>query len=175
MKEKRYSFGVFVLCPRTTHYGTVQYECLKNNDMLCDVIYYFYYYRTCNNKFYLLMSRKIVVNTLYDISIAALPLRRDRLPTPVFLGFPGGLVSKESTCNEGDMVSVPGLGRPSGGGHGDPLQYFCLENPHGQRSLVGSSPWGRKELDTTGRPSTAQHSTRCSFHLALKCIKQLNQ
>ena len=33
--------------------------------------------------------------------------------------------------------SVPGLGRSPGGGHGNPLQYSCLENPHGQRSLVG--------------------------------------
>ena len=34
-------------------------------------------------------------------------------------------------------------------GHGDPLQYSCLENPHGQRSLAGDSPWGHKESDTT--------------------------
>ena len=36
-----------------------------------------------------------------------------------------------------------------GGGHGNPLQYSCLVNPYGQRSLAGCSPWGRKELDTT--------------------------
>ena len=36
-----------------------------------------------------------------------------------------------------------------GGGHGNPLQYFCLENPQGQRSLVGCSPWGLKESDMT--------------------------
>ena len=48
-----------------------------------------------------------------------------------------------------DVGSIPGSGRSPGGGHGNPLQYFCLENPHGQRSLVGYSPWGRKELDTT--------------------------
>ena len=35
-----------------------------------------------------------------------------------------------------------------GGGHGKPLQYSCLENPHGQRSLVGCSPWGHKDLDS---------------------------
>ena len=45
--------------------------------------------------------------------------------------------------------SVPGLGRAPGGGHGSPLQYSCLENPHGQRSLAGSSALGRKESDTT--------------------------
>ena len=57
------------------------------------------------------------------------PLRRDRLPTPVFLGFPGGSDSKESACNAGDLGSVPGLGRSPGEGNGYPLQYSCLENP----------------------------------------------
>ena len=44
---------------------------------------------------------------------------------------------------------------PPGGGHGNPLQYSCLENPHGLRSLEGYSPWGCKELDTTEQLSTA--------------------
>ena len=44
---------------------------------------------------------------------------------------------------------IPGLGRSPGGGHGNLLQYSCLENPHGQRSLVSYSPWGRKESDAT--------------------------
>ena len=43
----------------------------------------------------------------------------------------------------------PRLGRSLGEGHGAPLQYSCLENPHGQRNLVGYSPWGHKELDMT--------------------------
>ena len=54
--------------------------------------------------------------------------RRDRLPTPVFLGFPGGSAGKESTCNEGDLGSIPGLGRSPGEGKGYPLQCSCLEN-----------------------------------------------
>ena len=58
-------------------------------------------------------------------------------------GLPGSSAGKESTCNAGDLGLIPGLGRSPGGGHGDPLQY-CLENPHGQRSLAGYSPWGRK-------------------------------
>ena len=62
---------------------------------------------------------------------------------------------KESTCNVGDLGLIPGLGIFPGGGHGNPLQYFCLENPHGQRSLAGYSPWGPKELDMTERLSTA--------------------
>ena len=52
------------------------------------------------------------------------------------LGLPGGSDGKESACNAGDLGSIPGLGRSPGGGHGNPLQYFCLENPHGQRSLA---------------------------------------
>ena len=45
------------------------------------------------------------------------------------LGFPDGSDSKESACNVGDLGSIPGLGRSPGGGHGNPLQYSCLENP----------------------------------------------
>ena len=41
-------------------------------------------------------------------------------------------------------------------GMGNPFQYSCLKNPHGQRNLAGYSPWGRKELDTTERLNTAQ-------------------
>ena len=44
--------------------------------------------------------------------------------------------------------------RSPGEGHGNPLQYSCLENPHRQRSLVGYSPWGYKELDMTEKLST---------------------
>ena len=42
--------------------------------------------------------------------------------------FPGGSVSKESACNAGDQGSIPGLGRSSGEGNDNPLQYSCLEN-----------------------------------------------
>ena len=48
-----------------------------------------------------------------------------------------------------DASLIPASGRSPGEGHGNPLQYSCLENPHGQRSLVGYSPEGSKELDTT--------------------------
>ena len=57
----------------------------------------------------------------------------------------------ESVCDAGDLGSIPGLGRSPGRGHGNPLQYSCLENPHGQRSLARSSPWSHKESDTTER------------------------
>ena len=57
-----------------------------------------------------------------------IPWRRDRLPTPVFLGFPCGSAGKESACNVGDLGSIRGLGRPPGEGKGYPLQYSGLEN-----------------------------------------------
>ena len=43
-------------------------------------------------------------------------------------GFPGGSIGKESTCNVGDLGSIPGLGRSPGEGKGNPLQYSGLEN-----------------------------------------------
>ena len=55
----------------------------------------------------------------------------------VLLGFPGSSDSKESACSVGDLRFIPGLGRSPGGGHGDPFQYSCLENPHGQTEVLG--------------------------------------
>ena len=69
------------------------------------------------------------------------------------MDFPGGSDGKESACNLGDFGSILGLGRSPGGGHGNPLQFSCLENPHGQRSPVGYSPWSHKESDMTERLS----------------------
>ena len=62
--------------------------------------------------------------------------RRNRLPTPVFLGFPGSSAGKESACNAGDLGSIPGLGRSPGEGNGYPRQYSGLENS------MDYSPWG---------------------------------
>ena len=73
------------------------------------------------------------------------------------MGFPGGSDRKEFSCNVGDLGSIPGLGRSPGGGQGNPLQCSCLDNPHGQKSLVGYSPWGHNDLDTIEQLSTAQH------------------
>ena len=56
------------------------------------------------------------------------------------LGFPGGSDGKESTRNAGDMGSIPGSRRSPGEGKANLLQYSCLENPHGQRSLADYSP-----------------------------------
>ena len=72
------------------------------------------------------------------------------LPTPVFLGFPCSSAGRESTCNVGDLVSIPRLGRFFGKGKGYPLQYSGLENS------MDYSPWGRKELDTTEQLSRSE-------------------
>ena len=73
------------------------------------------------------------------------------------MGFLGASDGKESACSAGDLGSIPGLGRSPAEGNGYPLQYSGLENPHGQRSLAGYSPCGRKESDTTDRLSTAHN------------------
>ena len=93
-----------------------------------------------------------------------------------YLGFPGGPDDKESPCNAGDLGSIPGLGRSPGEGKGYPLQYSCLDNPHGQRILAGYSPWGYKKLghDWATRHTVAAISinNKCHSHqqfLASKC------
>ena len=48
---------------------------------------------------------------------------------PLLRGFPNGSVGKESSCSVRDLGLIPGLGRSPRGGHGNPLQYSCLENP----------------------------------------------
>ena len=68
-----------------------------------------------------------------DSWVGKISWRRDRLLTPIFLGFPCGSAGKESDRNAGDLGLIPGLGRYPGGGKGYPLQY---------------NPWGHKESDT---------------------------
>ena len=75
--------------------------------------------------------------------------RKELRRTEPLLGFPCSSAGEESACNVGDLGSTPGLGRSPGGGHGYPLQYSCLDNPHGYRNMAGYSPLGHKELDTT--------------------------
>ena len=82
-------------------------------------------------------------------------LRAFLRPYCKFGGFPDGSDGKESACSVGDLGSVPGLGRSPGGGNGNPLQYSCLENPHGQRSLEGYSLW----ILRVGQDSATKHST----------------
>ena len=75
----------------------------------------------------------------------------------LFLGFSGSASGKESVrqCRRHEMrVRSLGWGRSPRVGNGNPLQYSCLENPHGQRSLAGYSPRSHKESDMSEHPST---------------------
>ena len=78
------------------------------------------------------------------------------------MGFPHSSVSKESTCNTGDLGSVPGLGRPPGEGKGYPLQCSCLENSV-DRGAWWATVRGVAESDTAELLSTAQHSLSVTY------------
>ena len=80
----------------------------------------------------------------------------DNLEARDKVDFPDSSDTKKSSCDAGDLGLIPGLGSFPGGGHGSPLPYSCLENPHGQRRLVGCSLVGGKESDMTERLSTAE-------------------
>ena len=86
---------------------------------------------------------QLVINppAMQETPVPFLGWRSDRLPTPVFLGFPWGSTGKEAACNVGDLGLIPGLGRSPGEGKGYPLQYYG--------EFHGLSPWGHKESDTT--------------------------
>ena len=94
--------------------------------------------------------------------VGKIPWRRDRLPTPVFLSFPCGSVGKESTCNVGDLGSVPGLGRSPGEGRGYPLQYSwaslvaqLVKNPPAMRETW---VWSLGRCPGEGKGYPLQHS-----------------
>ena len=65
----------------------------------------------------------------FDSWVGKIAWRRDRPPTPVFLGLPGGSVDKESICNVKDLCSIPGLRWSPGGGHSNRLQYYGWRIP----------------------------------------------
>ena len=75
-------------------------------------------------------------------AISGVPQSRTRLKR--LSSSSSGLDGKESASSAGDVGSIPGSGRSLGERNGYPLQYSCLENPHGQRSLIGYSPWGHR-------------------------------
>ena len=67
------------------------------------------------------------------------------------MGFPDGSASKESACFAGDLGSIPRVGKIPWRRKWQPTRVFLPGKFHGQRRLVGYSPWGCKELDTTER------------------------
>ena len=86
------------------------------------------------------------------------------------MSFPGGSDGKASVCNVGDPGLIPGSGRPPGEGNDNPVQYSCLGKSHGQKSLAGYSPQGRKASHTTerltlnrvGERGSPAHHRKCS-------------
>ena len=67
---------------------------------------------------------------------------------------------KNPSANTGDtrdMGLIPELGRSPGVGNGNPLQYSCLENPHGDRTLADYSPWGYRESNMTEHTHTHRY------------------
>ena len=80
------------------------------------------------------------------------------------VGFPGGIVVKNPPTNSGDTCLIPGLERPPGGEHNNPLQYSGLENSMDRGAWEGHSPWGCKESDTTERLS---HNEKISVRFFL--------
>ena len=92
-------------------------------------------------------------------------LEKDRLPTPVFLGFPCGSAGNESDCNVGDLGSIPELGRSPGEGKGYPFQYSGLENSrdyivHG----VAKSQTGLRDFHFTSLHTCKLHSEAEMIH-----------
>ena len=87
-------------------------------------------------------------SAMQETRVRKIHWRRNRLPTPVFLGFSCGSAGKESACNVGDLGLIPGLGRSPGEGKGYPLQYSGLEN-----SMDCVSIHGVEESDMAERPS----------------------
>ena len=85
--------------------------------------------------------------------------RKDRLPTPVFLGFPGGSDGQESACNVGDPGSFPRLGRSPGEGNDNPLQYSYLENP-----MDGGAWWAAVHGVTKSQTRLSDFTFTFHFH-----------
>ena len=97
-------------------------------------------------------------------------------------GFPGGVEDKACACNAGDRGSIPGSGRCPGEGNGNPLMPWRRKwqptpvllpgKSHGQRSLVGYSPWGHKELDTWLLPSEGKEARRVAAEALCKACTE---
>ena len=136
----------YINCNSFTLYCTFSFYCLTQ--VQCSISQY-HNLKGTNH----LMSKPTFRNLAYKWKIH---WRRDRLPIPVFLGFPCGSAGKESACNVGDLGSTPGLGRSPGEGKGYPLQYSGQENSMGctVHGVTKSRTWLR------------------DFHIFFMCAKE---
>ena len=115
----------------------------------------------------LVKSPPATQKTRFDSWVGKIHWRKDRLPTPVFLGFPGGSAGKESSCNMGDLGSIPRLGRSPGEGNSYWLLCFGLENSmdsivHG----VAKSQTGLSDFHFTSQ----HHLRSCSWVVFHACM-----
>ena len=94
------------------------------------------------------------------------PLEKGMATHSRILGLPWWLRQYRIRLQCGRPGFYPWVGKSPGGGHGNPLQYSGLENPHGQKRWAGYSPWGHKELDMIERLSPAQHSIHSGILLS---------
>ena len=95
--------------------------------------------------------------TQFDFWVGKIPWRKDKQLTPVFLGFPGGLVKNPPAVWETWVLSLGGEDLLEEGMAAN-SNILAWKNPQGQRSPVACSPWGRKESDTIERLSATQHT-----------------
>ena len=92
---------------------------------------------------------QLVKNPWFNCWVRKILWRRERLPTTVFLGFPGGSEGKESACNMVDLSVIPGLERATSRRAWQPTLIILPGESHGQRSLLGYSPCSRNNLRHT--------------------------
>ena len=87
---------------------------------------------------------------------------------PTSYGFPGGSVGKEAACSAGDredMGWIPGSGRSPGGGHGNPPQYSCLENPMDSGACLATVHGVAKSQTRLKQLSTQTHTQDVPYSL----------
>ena len=108
----------------------------------------------------------------FSLWVGKISCRRECLPTPVFLGLPYGSAGKESTCNAGDLGSIPGSGRSAGEGIGYPFKYSGLENS--TDSVVHGVAKSRTRLSDFHFlfKWKKNHCNYCLYHITLSAMKR---
>ena len=124
----------------------------KSIYVLCFVQIFLIWYSKKNESWIFNICSVAMQETLVWFLCRKILWRRDRLPTPVFLGFPCGSAGKESTCNAGDLGSIPGLGRSLEKGNAIHSSILAWRIPWTY------SPWGHKDSDTTEQLSLSLYA-----------------